>query len=102
MQTAVIERRRARPVQRHYCVQDSHVHLVCEGNDRVALWRGIQRLAVRLARAINRRAGRRAPPPDPRARGEAPVGRPRSWLLREGWRRGRGGLVDRYEVPGYG
>jgi hypothetical protein len=43
----------------HYAVLDNHFHLVCEADDRVALWRGVQRLCVRLARAINRRLGRK-------------------------------------------
>jgi putative transposase len=43
----------------HYSVQADHVHLVVEAADRVALSRGMQGLAVRLARAVNRIVGRR-------------------------------------------
>jgi REP element-mobilizing transposase RayT len=42
-----------------FSVQSNHVHLICEGNDRRALSRGMQGLAIRLARCINRRLGRR-------------------------------------------
>jgi REP element-mobilizing transposase RayT len=43
----------------HYSVQADHVHLVVEAADRVALSRGMQGLAVRLARAFNRVVRRR-------------------------------------------
>jgi hypothetical protein len=43
----------------HYSVQADHVHLVVEAADRVALSRGTQGLAIRLARAVNRVVGRR-------------------------------------------
>jgi REP element-mobilizing transposase RayT len=38
----------------HFSVQHDHVHLVVEAADRSALSRGMQGLAVRLARALNR------------------------------------------------
>jgi REP element-mobilizing transposase RayT len=40
-----------------FSVQSNHVHLICEGNDRRALTRGMQGLAIRLARCINKRLG---------------------------------------------
>ncbi len=42
----------------HFSVQGNHLHLVVEAGDKVALSRGMQGLAVRLARAVNRAAGR--------------------------------------------
>jgi len=52
-------RGRARVV--HFSVQRDHVHLVVEADDRDALARGMQGLAVRLARAANGAIGRRGP-----------------------------------------
>jgi putative transposase len=43
----------------HYSLQADHVHLVVEAADGVALSRGMQGLAVRLARAFNRVVRRR-------------------------------------------
>jgi len=43
----------------HYSVQGNHLHLVAEAEDKLALSRGMQGLAVRVARAINRAAGRK-------------------------------------------
>jgi hypothetical protein len=43
----------------HFSVQTNHVHLVVEGDDAQALVRGLQGLAGRCAKAINRAAGRR-------------------------------------------
>lgn len=43
----------------HYSLQNNHVHLLIEARDRTALSRGMQGLAVRLARGINRVLGRR-------------------------------------------
>jgi REP-associated tyrosine transposase len=37
-----------------YSVQTNHMHLLVEGSDRTALARGIQGLAIRIARALNR------------------------------------------------
>lgn len=45
----------------HFSVQSDHVHLIVEADDGIALSRGVQGLAVRLARAVNRvmkRAGK--------------------------------------------
>jgi hypothetical protein len=45
----------------HYSVQSNHLHLVCEARDRNALSRGIQALAIRIAKCLNRllrRAGK--------------------------------------------
>ena len=42
----------------HYSVQSTHLHLICEADDRRALSRGMQGLAIRTARAINRTLGR--------------------------------------------
>ena len=42
-----------------FSVQRDHVHLIVEAADRVTLWRGMQGLAVRLARAVNRVLRRR-------------------------------------------
>jgi REP element-mobilizing transposase RayT len=149
-----------------YSLQADHVHLVVEATDRVALSRGMQGLAVRLARAFNRvvrrrgsvwgdrfharelrsprevraglvyvlmnhkkhaaaarmgrsrRAAKRLDPYSsaaffdgfaPRAgplvvslrdalpSATIPVARPRTWLLRQGWR--RGGLISPEEGP---
>jgi REP element-mobilizing transposase RayT len=38
----------------HYSAQSNHLHLVCEADDRPSLARGMQALAVRIARALNR------------------------------------------------
>ena len=43
----------------HFSVQRDHVHLVVEGDHPVALVRGLQGLAVRCAKAVNRAVGRR-------------------------------------------
>jgi putative transposase len=42
----------------HYSVQGNHLHLVVEAHDKVSLSRGMQGLAVRVARAVNRAAER--------------------------------------------
>ena len=42
----------------HFSVQRDHLHLLAEAADRRALSRGVQGLAIRLARAINRRLQR--------------------------------------------
>ena len=42
----------------HYSVQGNHLHLIVEAQDKLALSRGMQGLAVRVARAVNRAAGR--------------------------------------------
>ena len=38
----------------HFSVQHNHVHLVVEANDRVALARAMQGLAIRMAKGLNR------------------------------------------------
>ena len=43
----------------HFSVQGNHLHLVVESVDTVALSRGMQGLAVRIARAVNRAADRK-------------------------------------------
>jgi hypothetical protein len=43
----------------HFSVQMDHVHLVVEGDDQMALVRGVQGLAVRCAKAVNRAIRRR-------------------------------------------
>lgn len=43
----------------HYSVQGNHLHLVVEADDQIALSRGMQGLAIRVARAINRATGRK-------------------------------------------
>ncbi len=43
----------------HYSVQSSHLHLICEADDRRALSRGMQGLAIRMAKRLNRAVGRR-------------------------------------------
>ena len=43
----------------HFSVQTDHVHLIVEADSRLGLIRGMQGLAVRCAKAINRELGRR-------------------------------------------
>ena len=43
----------------HYSVQGNHLHLVVEAHDKLALSRGMQGLAIRIARAVNRAACRK-------------------------------------------
>jgi REP element-mobilizing transposase RayT len=43
----------------HYSVQSNHLHLICEADDTRGLSRGMQGLAVRIARRVNKTAGRR-------------------------------------------
>jgi REP element-mobilizing transposase RayT len=43
----------------HFSVQSNHLHLLCEAADRGALSRGMQGLAIRIARGVNRVAQRR-------------------------------------------
>jgi REP element-mobilizing transposase RayT len=38
----------------HYSVQSNHLHLMCEARDRETLARGIQALAIRIAKRLNR------------------------------------------------
>jgi REP element-mobilizing transposase RayT len=43
----------------HFVVMGNHVHLICEADDATALSRGVQGLAIRFARRVNRELGRR-------------------------------------------
>ncbi len=45
----------------HYSFQGNHAHLVVEARDRDALGRGMKAIGARLARAVNRIAGRKGP-----------------------------------------
>jgi putative transposase len=38
----------------HFSVQSNHLHLIAEAHDQRALARGVQGLAIRIARAVNR------------------------------------------------
>jgi len=42
-----------------FSIQDDHIHLIVEANDKESLSRGMQGLTIRVARAINRVSGRR-------------------------------------------
>jgi len=41
----------------HFSVQDNHVHMIVEAHDASALSRGVQGIAIRLARRVNRLLG---------------------------------------------
>lgn len=43
----------------HFTVQGNHLHFVCEAGDRQGLARGMQGLAIRIARRVNRRTERK-------------------------------------------
>jgi REP element-mobilizing transposase RayT len=43
----------------HFCVQKDHLHMLVEAASAATLSRGMQGLSIRLARGINRAAGRR-------------------------------------------
>ncbi len=43
----------------HFSVQQNHVHLLCEASDATALARGLQGLAIRVAKGVNRHLSRR-------------------------------------------
>jgi REP element-mobilizing transposase RayT len=45
----------------HFSVQGNHIHLLAEAEDRIALSRGLQGLAIRVAFAVNRALARRGP-----------------------------------------
>src|SRR5512144_1979457 len=47
----------------HYSVQHNHIHLVAETGDARSLARGIQGLAIRMAKGLNRVMDRGARPP---------------------------------------
>jgi len=42
-----------------FTVQGNHLHLICEAGDKISLARGMQGLAIRIARQLNRRANRK-------------------------------------------
>jgi REP element-mobilizing transposase RayT len=42
----------------HFSVQGNHLHLICEATNQLALTRGMQGLAVRIARRLNKKLGR--------------------------------------------
>ena len=42
----------------HYSIQSNHLHLLCEADDRRELTRGIQALAIRIAKGLNSLWGR--------------------------------------------
>jgi REP element-mobilizing transposase RayT len=43
----------------HFAILGNHLHLIAEGDDRVSLSRGIQGLAIRIARAVNQALSRK-------------------------------------------
>jgi hypothetical protein len=45
----------------HYSIQGNHLHLVVEAENAAALSLGMQGLAIRIARRLNARLGRRGP-----------------------------------------
>jgi REP element-mobilizing transposase RayT len=45
----------------HYSLQGDHAHLIVEAHGKEALARGMKSIAARLARAVNRTAGRSGP-----------------------------------------
>jgi len=45
----------------HFSVQTDHLHLIVEAETSTALFRGVQGLVVRCARAVNRAGNRRGP-----------------------------------------
>jgi hypothetical protein len=42
----------------HFSVQANHVHLIAEAHDKATLSSGVRGLAIRVARGVNRAAGR--------------------------------------------
>jgi REP element-mobilizing transposase RayT len=42
----------------HFSVQDDHIHMICEAEDKRALSRGLQGLNIRIAKRINTELGR--------------------------------------------
>jgi hypothetical protein len=43
----------------HFSIQNTHVHMLCEAVDAQGLGRGLQGLAIRIAKRLNRALGRR-------------------------------------------
>jgi REP element-mobilizing transposase RayT len=44
-----------------FSIQDTHIHLVVEADDKRSLTRGMQGLAIRLAKGVNKVSGRKGP-----------------------------------------
>jgi REP-associated tyrosine transposase len=44
----------------HFSIRQRRIHLLCEAADRRSLWRGMQGLAVRIAKRLNRSLAARA------------------------------------------
>ena len=61
LRTTLARAARARPGFRvvHFSVQEDHLHLIVEAADKVALSRGMQGLAIRVAKQVNALVGRR-------------------------------------------
>jgi len=76
-----------------FSVQRDHLHLIVEAKDRGALSRGLQGLAIRVAKGLNRLWQRVV-----RDVSSGPVAEAHGWLLRRSWR--RHGLLVPWEVPG--
>ncbi|HEX5795190.1 MAG TPA: transposase [Geminicoccaceae bacterium] len=78
-----------------FSVQGNHVHMLVEAKDRQALSRGIQGLAIRLARAVNRvlaRVGKVWADRYHRHDLASPIGRPARRPVHGYWMRGGSGL----------
>jgi putative transposase len=43
----------------HFTVQSNHMHLICKAPDRMALARGMQGLAIGIAKRLNLKLSRR-------------------------------------------
>jgi hypothetical protein len=104
----------------HISIQRRYLHLIVEAVNRRALTLGMQSFAIRAARALNadwgscgdvfpdryhssqirsaRYAGWTMTFARPRDYDPLPVSKPKTWLLREGWK--RYGLIDPHECPG--
>lgn len=61
LQRALVQANRAAFRVLHFSVQTDHLHLIVEGDSSRALVRGLQGLAGRCARALNRQWSRRGP-----------------------------------------
>jgi REP element-mobilizing transposase RayT len=60
VRTAIARAQRGRAFRIcHFSVQGNHIHMLVEAEDRAALSRGVQGLAIRLARCVNRVLARR-------------------------------------------
>jgi hypothetical protein len=86
----------------HFSLQRDHVHLLVEADGSLGFRRGVQGLAVRLAKAVNRLLA-----PSARffdgwrnvvaVKVAGPIARARTWLARVGWR--RHGAISIAESP---